>query len=139
MSGFSFKSGKSVAQMLADVRVRAEKDADRALDAGADVLLAQVRVELSRPGLGRLNARTHRARPGDPPLRQSGALLASARVETPRPGVRRVVVGGPDAPYSAVQEFGSRTQPPHPFMRPALRHARGRMGAQIIATLKKGR
>jgi len=60
--------------------------------------------------------------PGTPPHVQLGALRASITHATTHRGETNapVEIVGPTAKYGAVHEFGSRTHPKRPFMRPAL-------------------
>ena len=48
-------------------------------------------------------------------------------------GVQVTTAGGPDTPYAAANELGTKRQPARPFMRPALHGNR----EQIIATMKE--
>jgi len=61
--------------------------------------------------------------PGEPPYVQTGALRSSVTWATDDENV----IVGPTEKYGAVHEFGSRTHPQRPFMRPALIHVRRKM------------
>lgn len=65
--------------------------------------------------------------PPDPPHVQTGALRASiATADT-----LKTSVVGPTERYGAVHEFGTRTHPQRPFMRPALRRTQKRFAQKF--------
>jgi HK97 gp10 family phage protein len=74
--------------------------------------------------------------------RLGGALRDSIRVERASaaqyPVIKAsVVAGGGDVDYAKDQELGTRHNPAHPFMRPALAQARDELPDQLLRSLRR--
>ena len=72
--------------------------------------------------------------------RLGGSLRSSIRVEKADPGMypiikASVVAGGGKVTYARYQELGTRHNPAHPFLRPALAHAKDELPAQVRRAL----
>ena len=113
------------------------------LTLAAVTLEGAIKLELSRPGSGRIYGRHQASAPGDPPAPDTGTLRASIGHEQTGDTVRV----GSSLAQAGTLEFGTvragrgrRTViEPRPFMRPALARVRGQLTADVAGELRSRR
>lgn len=91
-------------------------------------------------GGGSLKVIETRFRHGPPKL--GGALHDSIHVERASAGdfpniKASIVAGGEDAPYAKFQELGTRHNPAHPFLRPALAAVKDALPGNVVRALRR--
>jgi phage gpG-like protein len=120
------------------------------------ILVGAIKLELSKPGTGKLRRRgkivkgkvgrsgksarrsdisklDRASAPGEPPAVDTGVLRNSINFEIQEFG--KVVVGTANE-YAEPLEFGTHAILPRPFMRPALANVKDVMGAAMLGGLK---
>ena len=93
----------------------------------AAVLLKEIKRLLSVPGSGKPSA------PGSPPRKQRGTLYRSWKSKVVQ-GVRRVGSGFFTA---SIQEYGTHTEVPRPYARPALENVQAKMVDTMVLESQK--
>lgn len=103
-----------------------------AIRAGALVLEAELKIELSQPGSGKVYGKHQASAPGEPPAVDFGTLRSDVQTDflSGRFGgtVARVGFTLDKAP---MLNYGTTRMAPRPFMDAALRRAKSRMGGDM--------
>lgn len=128
------------------LRGKARAAAERAIKAGAALLVAEVGATLAagNPGRGRVYKRgnvSHQASaPGDAPASDTGNLRQSITAEI-RDGGLSARVGpalGDDPNYAVFLEYGTRKMAARPFLRPTAARVKEQLGETMRKAFKAG-
>jgi len=109
---------------------------EKAARAGALVLVREIKLELSKPGSGRIYGTHQASAPGQPPAVDTGVLRNSIDFEVLEAEQKVRVGSGVD--YAPLLEFGTPRILPRPFMRAAFERAKTAMGRDAAAELRRG-
>lgn len=124
---------RNLDRLAGSQRRQAQRDG---LEAGINVLLTHVDLNLSHPGSGEIYRRgnvIHRASaPGEPPAPDIGNLRDSVQVDEVTP---THAILGIHAEYGEHLEFGTSRMAPRPYVRPALDEHEGEIVHAVEATV----
>lgn len=115
------------------ISAAAERRVGAALFAGGHLIQTEAQLSITR---GAVSGKGHvPSAPGEPPNQDSGVLANN--IETAQTGPLKVEVSS-NAPYAAVQEFGSSKQAERPYMRPAAAAKRKEVARLVAKALGQG-
>ncbi len=115
-------NNQGLAILIQRIEARAREKGAAAAAAAALVFEAQLKIELSQPGTGRVYGNHQASAPGEPPAPDTGTLRASVHTELHPDGSASVIESGPQV---IGLEYGApeRGLAPRPHFRVALRKA----------------
>jgi phage gpG-like protein len=94
-----------------------EKEINQRLENAAAYAETAVKMELSRPGSGKLYGSHRASAPGQPPAVLTGDLRASITHKVVRAGMFLTAMVGSNKYTAPLLEFGTSKMAPRPFMR----------------------